>query len=277
NASIVVSLSNNFQNQGPICSITFLPDAANRMLSPAGQPIQEVSWRGRGAFGADGLTVMENAIDQFVHLLTTYGSFALDQDFDLAALAEATAAVESLGYKTAFVVQTQDVTQDWLTEMLFNVMGFWRINGREQVEVHVDSGGPVDLSDLAASVVAARDCLDGDDGVTMILDKQAIVNALDAYYLWMWSINSAASKIVSEVDPVSVEAYTEMSKAVTLKGLRRAQDVHTWAQILFTRQAARERTEGGTIHCTLRGSQFAHLTIGDTIAFTWPYGPTREN
>src|SRR6185503_17405642 len=107
NASIVVSLSNNFQNQGPICTITFLPDAANRMLSPAGQPIQAVSWRGRGAFGADGLTVMENAIDQFVHLLTTYGSFALDQDFDLAALAEATAAVESLGYKTAFVVQTQ--------------------------------------------------------------------------------------------------------------------------------------------------------------------------
>jgi hypothetical protein len=276
-AAIVVSLSTNFQNRGPIATITFLPNASNPLLSPEGQPTQPVSWRGRGKFGADGLTVMENAVDQFVDLLTTYGNFVLERDFDLAALAESIAAVESLGYKTAFVVQNQDVTQAWLTEMLFNVMGYWRVNGREQVEIHIDSGGPVPIADLAASVVAARDVIDGDDGVTMVFDKQAIVNALDAYYLYAWSLDSASSKIVTEEDPVSIEAYGEIRKAVTLKGLRRAQDVHTWAQILFTRQSARERVEGATIQCALRGSQFAHLTIGDCLAFTWPYGPTREN
>lgn len=277
NANIVVALSNNFQNRGPVMTITFLPDASNRMLSPEGQPIQDVSWRGRGAYDADGAAVMENAVDQFVHLLTNYGNFDLTRDFDLGSVAESAAAVNSLGYKTAFVVMSQDVTQQWLTEMLFNVMGYWRINGREQVEMHIDSGGPVPIADLAASIVAARDCIDGDDGVTMVFDKQAIVNALDQYYLWMWSINSAASKIVTNVDPVSVEAYGEIRKAVTLKGLRRAQDLAVWASILFDRQAARTRVEGATVTFAVAGSQFAHLTIGDTIAFTWPYGPTREN
>lgn len=276
-AAIVVSLSNNFQNRGPITTITFIANAANPMLSPEGQPIQEVSWRGRGHYDADGLLVMENVVDQFVHLLTTFGSFSLEEDFDGTSLAEARATVETLGYRTAFVVISREVTQEWLTEMLFNVMGYWRINGREQVEMRIDPGGNAfTTADLQATAVAARDCLDGDDGVSITLDRQAIVNALTAYYLYSWSLDRPSSVIVSERDPVSIAAYGEIRKAVTLKGLRRAQDVATWAAILFQRQSARTRIEGATVQCTLVGARFAHLSIGDLIAFTWPYGPTRE-
>jgi hypothetical protein len=89
-------------------------------------------------------------------------------------------------------------------------------------------------------------------------------------------LGQPSSIIVTETDPVSVNAYGEIRKAVTLRGLRRAQDVHQWAQILFNRQASRTRVEGATVQFQAKGGQFAHMTIGDVFAFTWPYGPTRE-
>lgn len=265
-STYTVNLSHSFQNRGPIATITFTV-----------QPTGPVSWRGRGAYDSTGLVVMENAIDQFVHLLTTFGDFDYERDFDLTSLIEAQAAVTTLGYKTAFVILDRAVTQEWLTEILFNVMGYWRINGKEQVEIHIDDGGDVPVSHLAASIVAARDCRDGDDGVTFVLDKQAVVNALTAYYLYAWSLGQASSVLVSPRDLVSVNAYGEIRKAVTLRGLRRQVDVEQWASILFDRQSARTRVEGATVIFTVHGGQFAHLTIGDCIAFTWPYGPTREN
>lgn len=262
-----VNLSNNFQNRSAIATITFTV-----------QPEGPVSWRGRGLYDSTGLVVMENCIDQLVHLLTTWGNFDLDEDFDLTAHAEARAAVETLGYKTAFVIYDLAVTQDWLTEMLFNVMGYWRINGKQQVELHVDSGQAFTLADVGATVLAARDCVHGDDGVAVVLDRQYLVNAITAYYLWSYSLGAPTSRLVGDgmKDFTSIHAYGEMAKAVTLKGLRRQVDVETWAEILLARQSGRTRVEGALVAFTLLRGRHAHLSIGDYIAFTWPYGPTRE-
>ena len=276
-ANIVVSLGAVTNNVASIMSITFRADAANPMLSPEGQPIKPVSWRGRGLADATGLVVMENCIDQLVHLLTNWGNFDEEEDFDPSTLAESRAAVTTMGYLTAFVVFNEQVTQDWLTEMLFNVMGYWRINGLQQVELHVDVGTAYTQADLLASVVANRDCVDGDDGVQFILDREHLVNRLTAYYLWNWASNQPSSRLVDLMDQTSIDAYGPMRKAVTLKGLRRAVDVQTWAAILLARQSCRTRVEGGMIQAVLEGGKFAHLTVGDLIAFSWPYGPTRED
>ncbi|HSE68905.1 MAG TPA: hypothetical protein VLB12_18065, partial [Gemmatimonadales bacterium] len=115
-AAVVVSLSTNFLNRGLIATITFRPDAANRSLSPEGQPLDTVSWKGRGVFDATGLVVMENVVDQLVHLLTTFGNFELEEDFDATSLSEARSDVTLMDYRTAFVVNDEEVTQDWITE-----------------------------------------------------------------------------------------------------------------------------------------------------------------
>ena len=276
-ANIVVSLGSVQFGVQAFMSITFRPDASNRMLSPEGQPIQPVSWRGRGLADETGLVVMENCIDQLVHLLTTWGNFDLEEDFDPTTLAESRSAVEDMGYKTAFVIFDLEVTQDWITEMLFNVMGYWRINGLEQVEFHIDVGAVFSQQDILASIIASRDCVDGDDGVAFVIDREHLVNKLTAYYLWNYAGNQASSRLDDLIDDVSLAAYGAMEKAVTLKGLRRAEDVVLWAAILLARQSARTRVEGGMIQATLQGGKFAHLTIGDMIAFSWAYGPTRED
>jgi hypothetical protein len=163
--------------------------------------------------------------------------------------------------------------------MLFNVMGYWRINGRQQIELRVDTGQAFTLADINATVLAARDCVHGDDGIAMIFDRQHIVNAITAYYLFGYALGAPSSRLVGDSmkDFASIEAYGEMAKAVTLKGLRRQVDVEAWAAILLARQSSRTRVEGALVAFTLLRGRHAHLSIGDYIAFTWPYGPTRED
>jgi hypothetical protein len=261
----IVALSNNFQNQGTIATITFEV-----------QPTADVSWRGQGYFAADGITLMENCVDQMVHLLTTFGNFDIPDDFDMTALSEAIATVTRLDYRTAFVVKNEDVTQDWLTAMLFQVMGYWRINGKEQIEIHVDDGEAIPVSHVAAHLIASRDCLDGDDGVTFVIDRNWIVNDLTVDYCWGYSLEVASHRLTELRDPVSMQAYGPMSKVVTLIGLRRPIDVIVWSAILLTRQSARTRIEGAQVRLEVFAQRVAHVTIGDYIALSWPYGPTRE-
>jgi hypothetical protein len=142
---IIVSLSSNFQNCSPIAAVSFLPDPTNPMLSPEGQPLGQVTWRGRGLhdpnFPSAPLAVMENVIDQVVDLLTIWGSFDVLDDFDATTLSEARSKVTDSGYATAFVVHDEQVTTDWISLMMFQVMGYWRINGRQQLEFFIDVGG----------------------------------------------------------------------------------------------------------------------------------------
>lgn len=259
-----VATSENFQNQGTIARITF-----------AVQPQGAVSWRGQGVMQSDG-TLMENVVDQLVHLLTTFGNFDEADDFEAGALAESRSTITALDYRTAFVVRNEQVTQDWLTEMLFNVMGYWRINGREQVEIRVDDGSDPEPSDIAAFLVASRDCLDGDEGVTWVIDRQWLVNDLTVDFQWCYSRGVASARVTDLRDTLSFSAYGPMPKVVTAIGLRRLQDVIVWAAILLLRQSGRTRVEGGQIQMTVYGHRVAHVTIGDLIAVSWPYGPTRE-
>jgi len=261
-----VNLSDNFQNQGTITTITF--------AGP--QPPVNVSWRGRGHYAADGVTLMENCVDQLVHLLTVFGNFNLPDDFDMTALSEAIATVTTLGYLTAFVVNNEQVTQDWLTTMLFNVMGYWRINGKEQMEIHVDDGQAIPVSHVAAHLIASRDCLDGDDGVAFTIDRNWIVNDLTVDYCWGYAVQVASHRLTGIREPISLAAYGPMTKVVTLIGLRRAIDVLVWGAILLRRQSARTRVEGSQLRFTAFAPRVAHCSIGDYIAFSWPYGPTRE-
>lgn len=264
-ADFTARVSHNYQGRGRIATITFTQ-----------QPDGPVSWAGRGIADSTGTALMENVIDQVMHLLATWGGFDPDIHFDEGSRATAWAAVEALGYKTAFVVYDEQVTQDWITEMLFNVMGYWRVNGREQIEFAIDSGGHEFLaSDIAASIVAARDCVDGDDGVRLTLDRRYLVNYLTAYYLWSYASQAPATR-VALTDALSLNAYGKIPKTVTLRGLRRAEDVETWATILFERQSGRTRIEGSQVAFTLVNGRAANLTTGDLIAVSWPYGPTRE-
>jgi hypothetical protein len=259
-----VSTSENFQNQGTIARITFTV-----------QPQGSVSWRGQGVMQSDA-TLMENAIDQVVHLLTTFGNFDEEEDFDPGPLAESRSKVTALDYRTAFVVRNEQVTQEWLTEMLFNVMGYWRINGREQVEIRVDDGSTPTIDDVAAFLIASRDCLNGDDGIAFMVDRRALVNDVVANFAWCYSRLVPSFRVENLRDAKSVEAYGVMTKEVTLIGLRRLIDVVNWAAILLIRQSARTRVEGGLIQATVFAHRVAHVTIGDLICVSWPYGPTRE-
>jgi hypothetical protein len=233
-----------------------------------------VTWRGKGRMDDTGVLI-ENPIDQLVTFLTHRCGYT-PADFDATTLSEARAAATLAGWTTAWVFQDDRQVQDWVTEMMFNVMGFWRVSGRAQLQLLIDPGGTPDQVQIVASVVAARDCIDGDDGVEWVADREQLVNKLIAYYLYSWTVGQASSRLVDLEDEISINAHEELRKAVTLRGLRVADQVRLWADILFQRQSFAHRVEGATVTFRVSVSTLAHVTIGDLIAFSWPYGPRRE-
>lgn len=255
-----VSLANNFEGLGVIATITF-----------GAQPINEVSWRGKGKQLSG--VLIANPISQLEDLLRTRAGY-LPDSFDRTALAEAQTTAAQ--FHTAWVVQDTRDIQDWLTEWMFNVMGYWRVNGRGQLEIRSDPGNWPPPGAPVASVIAARDCVDGDDGVEFVADRRHLVNALTVFYLWGYAAQSAASRLITPQDDLSISAYEEVRKSVTLKALRDQDEVRAWCDILFKRQAFTTRVEGASLKFTVKGSLLAHATIGDVIAFSWPYGPKRE-
>ena len=238
------------------------------------QPTGPVTWRGKGRVD-DTDTLIENTVDQLYTLLTHRCGYA-PEDFDASTLAESRAAATAIGWTTAWVFQDDRQVQDWITEILFNVMGFWRVSGRAQLQITLDTGDEALAGNIVASIVAARDCEDGDDGVEFVADREHLVNKLIAYYLFSWSLDQASSRLIDLEDATSLNAYGELRKAVTLKGHRVADQVRQWAAILFARQSFARRVEGATVLFTAQGSKLAHVAIGDILVFSWPYGPKRE-
>jgi hypothetical protein len=238
------------------------------------QPTGPVSWRGQGRMD-DSEALIENPIEQLVTLLTHRAGY-FTEDFDSTSLAEARATATSLGWTTAWVFQDDRQIQDWITEILFNVMGFWRVSGRAQLQMTLDDGQTPLASSIVASIVAARDCVNGDDGVEFVADRDHLVNKLQAYYLYSWSLQQPSSRLVDLEDPISVNAHDELRKSVTLRGHRDSDQVEAWANIVFARQSFAHRVEGATLRFAVQGPMLTHATVGDILAFSWPYGPRRE-
>jgi hypothetical protein len=257
--SPAVDLGNGFQ----VAVITFTD-----------QPAGVVSWRGQGRMDDDGVLIT-NAVDQLFTLLNHRAGYSL-ADFDAGLLAEARARATLLGWTPAWVFQDDQQVQNWVTDLLFNVMGFWRVSGRAQLQLYLDDGLTPSGSEIVASVVAARDCVDGDDGVTFTADRSHLVNKVIAYYLYSWTLGQPSSRLTDLNDDISINAHGELRKGVTLRGLRVMEQVEQWARILFARQSFAHRVEGALVHFTIEGSQLIHLAIGDIFAFSWPYGPRRE-
>lgn len=238
------------------------------------QPTGPVSWRGKGRVDNSGALIV-NTIDQ-IHTLLTHRAGYFTEDFDATTLAEARAAATEAGWETAWVFQDDRQVQDWITEMMFNIMGIWRVSGRAQLQFVLSVGFDFPASSIVASVIAASHCVDGDDGVEFVADRDHLVNKLIVYYLWSWTLNQPSSRLIDLEDEVSINAHGEVRKSVTLRGQRDSLQVESWANLLFARQAFAHRVEGALVQFRVEGSMLAHVTIGDIIAFSWPYGPRRE-
>ena len=261
-----LTLSTNYQSQGLITTIDFVT-----------QPVGLVTCRGIGKAITDD---DNDPITQLDDLLTTRGGMATT-DRDGTALEAARATSLAKGYQTAWVVNDDRPLGEWLTEWMFNVMGGWYIAGDGRLVLLVDDGNWPTPDRIIAHIVAARDVVDWDDGVTMSGSERDLVNALTVHYLYNWALNQPSSRITSEQDLVSINAHGGdpagvARKAVTLKGHRRAADITTWATILFERQSFRRRIEGAVLRFTVRGAKLLHATIGDWIGLSWAWGPTRE-
>lgn len=255
------NVSYDLESQGTIAVIDFVS-----------QPSGEVSWRGVGK--QSGGSLISGAIDQIEDLLTTRAG-GVSGDFNSAALARAKAVVASEGYTPAWVIQDTRQIGEWLTEMLFNVMGRYRVAGDGKLEFFIDDGStpfPLDCH-----IVASRDCVDGEEGVEFEADYQHVVNALTIFYQYSWSKGEASTVDTSREASVSKNAYGETRKIVTLRGLRASADIATWATVVFERSDYRNRVEGARVTFSVDGARCAHVTPGDFVSFSWDWGPTRES
>lgn len=272
------------QTSGFSVSVSYPPPTLVAGVSPAytqiavivftEQPTGVVTWRGKGRMEDDG-TLIVNPIRQLEILLRHRCGFT-NSDFDAGSIAEAISDAAAVGYELAWVFNDDRQIQEWITEVLFNVMGYWRVNGREELQIGIDPGGPPDASRVAHAIIASRDVVHGEEGVEIVLDRQNLVNKLNAYYLWSWSTGQPSSRIISIEDNISINAHGEQRKAVTLKGHRDQTQVHAWGDILMDRQSFRTRLEGGMVRFTVRDAQGVHLSVGDLISFSWASGPIRE-
>ena len=261
-----VSLSNNYEAQGVIATITF--------TVAHGLPTAEVTWRGKGK--QVGGALEENPIAQLRDLLTTRSTWVA-ADFDAAAYNIAVSDAAAQGYETAWVVDDGRFVEEWVKEILFNALATIRISSRGLAEIFVDRGRWIQRAELVASLVAARDCVGGDDGVSMRGDIIGVVNALNVDYLWHWALGQRSSRLTSPQDDISVNAHGEMRKTVTLRGHRTQAQVETWATALFDRAALRRRVEGAILDLAVDGPMLMHAGIWDPFSLTWAWGPRREH
>jgi hypothetical protein len=266
---VTVNLANDFQSQGVIATLTFIE-----------QPAGVVSWRGEGK--QESAATITNAISQLKDLLTTRAQSvgaALDEtlDYDVSMRERARSDVEAFGYQTAFVIEDEREAGEWITEILFNVLGHWFIRGDNKLCLYIERAPVINDTDVYAHLIAARDVVNGDYGVTMSGDFQHLVNAVTADYLWSWTLGQALSRLVTPQAEVSFNAHGEVRKNITLRGHRVQAHVETWCDALFARQDFRTRVEGAIVSFTVEGNVLARATEGDYIALTWFYGPTRDD
>jgi len=257
--SVTVSTSHNFESLGSVSTITF-----------GTAPNGTVSWDGKGIVESSAL--IENPIRQLEHFLKTYAGLS-DVDFELHSISESKYRSDSIGYVTAFVFAERRTLQDWLTQTLFEALGYWNVTGDGRLSIHVDSGGAVDQGGLVANIVAARDVMDGDDGVTMTWDYRHLINALSAEYLWSWAYGKAASRDTANSDATSVNAMGRVAKTVTLKGARTTAQVAAWAVVLFSRQSLRSRYEGAILQFGVHNRRLLIAKPGDFVGLSWFHGP----
>lgn len=259
-SGFTVNVAYDLESLGEVAVIDFtsLPDG-------------QVSWRGRGK--PSGGSLITGALDQIEDLIKTRAD-GVTADFNAASLAEAKAAADSEGYTPAWVIQDLRELGEWLTEMLFNVCGRYRIAGDGRLEFMVDTG--LATYPMAAHVVASRDCVDGDDGVEFLGDYQHIVNALTVLYQWSFALGAPSVEDATQEHAVSKNLYGETRKIITLRGLRTAAEVATWADTIFTRSHYRSRVEGARVRFTVDGARCAHVTQGDYLSLSWDWGPYRE-
>ncbi len=251
------TVASNYEGQGTIAIIDFVA-----------QPTGAVTWRGVGK------AVAANPITQLEDLLATRAG-AVAGDYVTASLEAARSAAAVLGYTTAWVVADDQPVSSWIMEFLLNVYGGWSQTGDRRIALWLE-GDAWEPSDLAANVVAHRDCVDGDDGVKMVGTERDLCNALTVYYLYNWALGQPSSRLTDLSDDVSVNAYGEVRKSVTLRGHRVAAQVRTWAPRFFGVAAARTRVEGAVVTFDTKDARLAHVTVGDRIGFSWSWGPARE-
>lgn len=261
-----VSISNNYESLGTIAIIDF-----------ASQPDGEVTWRGTGK--QSGGATITNPITQLEDLLTTYGGF-LASDFDGAALEIAREACVQLGYEFAWTIGDSRTALEWINDFIFNIGALWRLTGDAKLQIMVDTG-EVSVAGVAAHIYASRDCLDGDDGVTMVGALAEMANQLLIRYAYSWPHRRPTAE-VEVTDGISYNGHGILGhtgggrKSVLLTGHRTEAQVETWANIMLRRQSYRRRVEGAELSFTVTGSRAAHLSVGDVIGFSWDSGPTRE-
>ena len=263
---------------GVDCTVNVSTDYAGTGLTIAiidfvTQPTQAVTWRGTGK--QSGGSTITNGITQLENILTTRAS-AVASDFNAAMLEEARSAVALQGYQTSWVFRDARNVETWINEVMFNLLGAWYVRGNSELALSIQTSTGPRGDQILAHIVASRDVVDGDFGVEMSGDIEHVVNALDIDYLWNWALDSRSSVITTEADDISRNAHGEIRKLATLRGHRRTVDLTAWAAILFQYQSMRTRVEGAVVRFTVEGPKLAHATIGDFVAVSWRYGPTRE-
>jgi len=258
-SSVTVSTSNNYLGLGVIATITF-----------TSEPSGEICWNGQGY--EESSVLVTNPIRQIELFLRNYSGLS-DADFELYSLSESKYRCDALGYETAFIFSKKNTLQDWLTETLFDVFGYWNVTGDGKIAMYVDTGGGAAQGDLIANVVAARDVMDGDDGVSMSWDYHYLINDLRAEYLYSYSSEEATSIDETNSDDISTNLMGTVTKTVTLKGVRKATHITAWANVLFARQSLRNKKEGAILNFAVHNRRLLIAKPGDFIGLTWAYGP----
>lgn len=266
-SGFATSIANNYGGLGTIATITFI-------AAPYPAPGDTVTWAGRGKPDASN-ALINNPIEQLQSILLLRGGLTT-ANLETGTWQEAITAWNSpTQLQTAWVFSDPRTVQAWLTEILFNAMGFWRVSGNGKLAIYVDNGAATPAGAMHDTIVAHRDCVDGDEGVTMVFNRQHVVNMLSANYGAGWSGGGFLGKFTTPEDTLSKLSMGEARKEVDLSGIRFESFVTTWSNALFARQAFRTRVEGAELRFTVEGSKLLHATIGDLLPFTWRYGPAR--
>ncbi|MCP4407258.1 MAG: hypothetical protein GY807_05745, partial [Gammaproteobacteria bacterium] len=160
-----------FDSTGEIASVSFVVSNTPAYVTFASDPSGTVSYRGYGKPDSSG-TLIENPITLLEDLLD-YGEA---QGLSVptrhpTSWARAKITAEALGYKAAGAIVAENSLAFWLTSILSNFLGSWKLNSAGELEIWLDTSINNDYHRIAGFLQERKSTISGTRRRTNIVNQ----------------------------------------------------------------------------------------------------------
>jgi hypothetical protein len=253
-------LATNLEGQGVVAALQF-----------TAAQVGPIYWRGQGLPTSAG-ACHANPITAWEAILREWGAWSA-LDFEPTALESARRACDAQGYTFAALLDREQSVGAWLTTWARDLLADYYLDRQRRLVLEVETGAAVPEAQLAAHIIAARDVVRGEAGVTMQADLSSLVNILKFSHLWHPRRGDYSSAGVERTSAPSRGVYGDQARALACQTVRSTAHLDALATVLFALLDGTTRPAPALVRFACHDPGFGRLTRNDRIGFSWDAGP----